>query len=85
MSVARIIHKKVYHYCSLDTFFAIFSNSTIRLSNISKSNDTEEITYLFPKIIYNRMTDKKRRLAFLNVFCYNQVRKGNYLVSALRM
>ena len=50
MSIARIRPKKIYHYCSLDTFFAIFSNSTIRLSNISKSNDTEEITYLLPKI-----------------------------------
>ena len=50
MSIARIRPKKVYHYCSLETFFSIFSNSTIRLSNISKSNDTEEITYLLPKI-----------------------------------
>ena len=48
MSIARIRPKTVYHYCSLETFFAIFSNSTIRLSNISKSNDSEEITYLLP-------------------------------------
>lgn len=50
MSIARIRPKTVYHYCSLETFFAIFSNSTIRLSNISKSNDSEEITYLLPKM-----------------------------------
>lgn len=50
MSIARIRPKTVYHYCSLDTFFTIFSNSTIRLSNISKSNDSEEITYLLPKM-----------------------------------
>lgn len=50
MSIARIRPKTVYHYCSLETFFAIISNSTIRLSNISKSNDSEEITYLLPKI-----------------------------------
>lgn len=50
MSIARERPKKVYHYCSLETFFSIFSNSTIRLSNISKSNDAEEITYLLPKI-----------------------------------
>ncbi len=49
MSIARIRPKTVYHYCSLETFFDIFSNSTIRLSNISKSNDSEEITYLLPK------------------------------------
>lgn len=50
MSIARIRPKIVYHYCSLETFFDIFSNSTIRLSNISKSNDSEEITYLLPKM-----------------------------------
>lgn len=50
MSISRIRPKIVYHYCNLDTFFAILSNSTIRLSNISKSNDAEEITYLLPKI-----------------------------------
>ncbi len=37
----------VYHYCSLDSFFAIIKNSTIRLTNISKSNDREEIRYCF--------------------------------------
>lgn len=50
MSISRIRPNIVYHYCSLDTFFTIFSNSTIRLSNISKSNDSEEITYLLPKM-----------------------------------
>ncbi len=50
MSITRERPKLVYHYCSLETFFSIFSNSTIRLSNISKSNDSEEITYLLPKM-----------------------------------
>jgi hypothetical protein len=50
MSISRTRPKTVYHYCSLETFFAIFSNSTIRLSNISKSNDSEEITYLLLKM-----------------------------------
>ena len=50
MSISRTRPNIVYHYCSLDTFFAIFSNSTIRLSDISKSNDSEEITYLLPKM-----------------------------------
>lgn len=50
MSIARIRPKIIYHYCSLDTFFTIFSSATIRLSNISKSNDSEEITYLLPEM-----------------------------------
>lgn len=50
MNKAEIKPKIVYHYCSLDTFYAIFSNSTIRLSNISKSNDSQEITFLIPEM-----------------------------------
>lgn len=63
MSISRIRPNTVYHYCSLETFYAIFSNSTIRLSNISKSNDSEEITYLLPKMrkfctnLFNRYND----------------------------
>lgn len=37
----------VYHYCSLDSFFAIINHSTIRLSNIAKSNDREEVRHCF--------------------------------------
>lgn len=37
----------VYHYCSLESFLAIINNSTIRLTNISKSNDKDEIRYCF--------------------------------------
>ncbi len=37
----------VYHYCSLDSFYSIIKNSTIRLTNISKSNDRDEIRYCF--------------------------------------
>lgn len=35
----------LYHYCSLDSFISIITNSTLRLTNISKSNDNSEITY----------------------------------------
>lgn len=41
----------VYHYCSLDTFYKIISNSTIRLSNVIKTNDREEMIYILPLII----------------------------------
>lgn len=37
--------KVIYHYCSLDSFISIIKNSTLRLTNISKSNDNSEITY----------------------------------------
>lgn len=37
----------IYHYCSLESFLSIINNSTIRLANISKSNDRAEIQYCF--------------------------------------
>lgn len=37
----------LYHYCSLDTFLSIVQNRTIRLSDITKSNDAKELTWFF--------------------------------------
>ena len=36
----------IYHYCSLSTFLTIIKNKTLRLSNIIKSNDYLERSYL---------------------------------------
>lgn len=36
----------LYHYCSLDTFFNIIKNRTLWLSDISKSNDSNELILL---------------------------------------
>lgn len=36
------MNEVVYHYCSVDTFFNIIKNSSIWLSDISKSNDYQE-------------------------------------------
>lgn len=35
----------IYHYCSLDVFLEIIRKSTLRLTNIKKSNDSEELTF----------------------------------------
>lgn len=32
----------VYHYCSVETFYQIITNHTLRLSDIEKSNDFME-------------------------------------------
>lgn len=37
----------LYHYCSLDSFLAITKGKTLRLSDVTKSNDSEEIKYLW--------------------------------------
>ncbi len=36
----------LYHYCSLETFLKILSNKTLRASDCSKTNDTEEIRWI---------------------------------------
>ena len=36
----------IYHYCSLNTFLTIIKNKTLRLSNIVKSNDYLERSYI---------------------------------------
>jgi len=44
----------LYHYCSVDTFLSIVQNKTLRLSEISKSNDSMECRWLekeiFPRV-----------------------------------
>ncbi|GGD89958.1 DUF2971 domain-containing protein [Paenibacillus nasutitermitis] len=40
----------VYHYCSVDTFFSIIHNSTLRLSDINKVNDYSERKWILEKI-----------------------------------
>ena len=38
----------LYHYCSLDKCFSILKSKTIRLSDISRSNDASELELMFP-------------------------------------
>lgn len=60
-----MIKKYVYHYCSVNTFYAIISNRTIRLSDVSKSNDLLEILWI---VSFNR-----EQTAFLWSTCEKQV------------
>lgn len=36
----------VYHYCSMQTFYSIVTNHTVRLSEIDKSNDRQEVVWM---------------------------------------
>ena len=36
----------VYHYCSVNTFLNIVNNSSVYLSDVSKSNDSQELIWL---------------------------------------
>lgn len=41
---------ELYHYCSADKCFNILKSKTIRLSDITKSNDAAELELLFPDL-----------------------------------
>lgn len=51
----------VYHYCSTDVFMKIISGNSIRLSDISKSNDSTEILWItkFVEKIFNEEFNKE--------------------------
>lgn len=40
----------LYHYCSLEAFLSIIQNASLRLSDISKSNDNQECIYARDKV-----------------------------------
>ena len=42
----------LYHYCSNEKCFNILNGKTIRLSDIKKSNDYQELRLFFPRLIY---------------------------------
>lgn len=41
----------IYHYCSVGTFYSIISNKTIRLSDVSKTNEYMETQWAYKKIL----------------------------------
>ena len=50
----------IYHYCSVDTFALIVTNGTIRLSDITQSNDWSEIKWSVPivKMAFKSLIEK---------------------------
>ena len=64
----------VYHYCNLDTFLKIIQNKSLRLSDIGKSNDYTELTYMenmirkeFEKKIKRRIPEDEERNKVLSL------------------
>lgn len=41
----------IYHYCSNDTFYKIIHGRELRMTDISRSNDYEEMSLFFPAIL----------------------------------
>jgi len=49
----------IYHYCSMESFFGIFTNKNIRLSNAYKTNDYTELEWIFSVIENGIVSDFK--------------------------
>lgn len=54
----------LYHYCSVDTFVKIVQNKTLRLSEITKSNDSMECRWLEKEIIPDMLEAKLDELTY---------------------
>ena len=57
--MANKLPKTLYHYCNVNTFFNIIETNSIWLSDIEKSNDTLELSYI-----------KKEYSKYLPMACY---------------
>jgi len=58
--MSKKLPSKLYHYCSLNTFVNIIKSRSIWLSDISKSNDKQELTWLknrFELFLYKQWVD----------------------------
>ena len=67
--------KIVYHFCNINTFYSIISNQTLRLSDITKSNDQLEITWAIS--IIRKVFEKK--YAELEEWVKTEITKEKYM------
>lgn len=58
--------ESLYHYCSVNTLKSILKNKTLRLSDITKSNDSNEIKFFFNE--YYKLTPKNDNTSLVKNF-----------------
>lgn len=68
-------NKTVYHYCSVETFLNIIRNATLRLTDVEKSNDYAERTYM-EALIIEELQKRSEQTALGYIF--NQMIEENY-------
>lgn len=72
----------IYHYCSLDSFNKIIKNQSIRFSDITKSNDSNEINFLWNKYYeYIENNSGREKSAFLKYEIKNQLEHTIFLTA----
>ena len=67
----------LYHYCSVETFFQIIKNQTLRLTNIQYMNDSEELHYgldQIEKLDTNASKSKKEHRDYISIYamCFSE-------------
>lgn len=75
----------LYHYCSVESFHAIISGKTIRLSDLSSSNDSQEGNYgigLLCKELQKRYGYLESPANMILNLIASQVRAGGFCMSA---
>lgn len=51
--------KTLYHYCTIDKFCAMMQNGTLRFSDITQSNDSEELKFIIH--VYQKYVKEKNK------------------------
>lgn len=69
-------NKKIYHYCSTQKASSILSGKSIRLSDITKSNDKLEMSILFPEFFDELILINNTFGGFDNEFIYKDTEGG---------
>lgn len=76
----------LFHYCSLETLLNIISKKTIRLSEITKSNDYMETKWLF-EFLEEEIIEQYRKNPFINgelIYGLNEIETLRFVVNTLK-
>lgn len=71
----------VYHYCSIETFFAIITNKCLRLSDLNKTNDYMEKKWtlkLIDSVLMESLKDWKINIDIKEEFWYPEGAKSHF-------
>lgn len=72
----------IYHYCSLEAFLQIIKNNTLRFSDITKSNDGEEVIYI-SNLFVKYLKSKNLKSNSYNYFSKDFLKENRYFVLSL--
>ena len=77
--------KKLFHYCTAETFKEILSHKTLRFSDVTKSNDEKEVKLLWDKYleVIKKYNLHDNVINFINYEKHNQLQHTTFLTLSL--